>query len=97
MNPIYKTITGIIVCLFSHYLYAQPGKVVKPPKINVVKVTSNAAVNAKIHANSNSVFGTAKTHPKYDKKTQAKKGEIKEEDTKKEEPKNRKGKNKKKN
>lgn len=67
--------------LFSNNLPAQHGRITvkQPPRINgVSKATSNAATKAKIHANSNSVFGTSKTHPKYDKKRSSKR-ELKDE------------------
>jgi hypothetical protein len=87
MNLKYKIASLIIPCLLSGYVYAQPGRpaVKQPPRINgVIKATTSASVNAKIHANSNSVFGTNKTHPNYNKKKVAKKDEITQDaDTKK--------------
>ena len=76
MRPIYKLIVISIICLYSYNVSAQPGKIKQPPKISVVKVPN---VNVKVHANSNSVFGTGNTHPNYNKKTPPKKGEIKSE------------------
>ena len=81
MKSLYKIITLITLFLFSNNLPAQHGRIAvkQPPRINgVLKATSNAAAKVKIHANSNSVFGTSKTHPKYDKK-QSPKGELKDE------------------
>lgn len=94
MNLIYKITALCIACIFCYNSYSQPRpNIVKPPKINgVLKATTVANVNAKIHANSNSVFGTSNTHPNYNKKRQEQKSEIKTED----EPKNKKAKKQKK-
>ncbi|HUS02353.1 MAG TPA: hypothetical protein VMY77_11535 [Chitinophagaceae bacterium] len=65
--------------MFSCVAYAQRPNIVKqPPKINgVLKATTNAAMKVKIHANSNSVFGTGNSNNnKYNKKDQLKKEEI---------------------
>ena len=90
MKP-YKLILIIITAFIYGHLAAQSGKIKQPPKVNVVKI-SVTKVNTKIHANSNSVFGTGNTHPNYDKRTPPKKGEIKNN----EEPKKIKAKKKKK-
>ena len=84
-----KTLTKIIIVwtfvLFSDKLSAQPGHglVKQPPKINgAIRAATNAgitAANAKIHANSNSVFGTGNTKPDYNKKNQPKKQDVKSE------------------
>ena len=81
MKTLYKIITIFTLLLFFNNFPAQHVRsaVKQPPRINgVLKATSNAAAKAKIHANSNSVFGTSKTHPKYDKK-KSPKGELKDE------------------
>ena len=81
MKSLYRIIALFTLFLFSNNLPAQHGHatIKQPPRINgVLKATSNATAKAKIHANSNSVFGTSKTHPKYDKK-QPQKGELKDE------------------
>ena len=95
MNLIYKISALFIVCVFSYNSYAQPGRpniVKQPPKINgILKATTTAKVNAKIHANSNSVFTPANTHA--NKKNEQKKSEIK---TEEEVKKNSKGKKQKK-
>ena len=83
MKLIYKTAAFVIACMFSCLTYAQRPNIVKqPPKINgVLKATTNAAINAKIHANSNSVFGTGNGNTnKYNKKNQPKKEDIKKEE-----------------
>jgi hypothetical protein len=82
MKTLFKIITIFTFFLFSNNLLAQPGRgvVKQPPRINgILKATNNATNRVKIHANSNTVIGTSKTHPNYDKK-QAKKGELKEEE-----------------
>lgn len=87
MKTIYKIITLFMAFLISNHLFAQPGRsshinniVKQQPRINgILKATNNANANAKIHANSNSVFGTRNTHPNYNKKDQPKKDEIKDE------------------
>lgn len=97
MKPIFKTAALLISILLSYNSHAQPGRstIKQPPKINgVIKATTNANVNAKIHANSNSVFGASKTHPKYDKKAQPKKSEIKKTDEADKNPKIKKSKKK---
>ena len=71
----------IVFFIISNNLFAQPGHnmVKQPPRINgAVRATANANINAKIHANSNSVFGTGNAHPNYNKKDNPQKGEIKE-------------------
>lgn len=81
MKALYKIITFFTLFLFSNDLLAQHRRIAvkQPPRINgVLKATSNTPAKAKIHANSNSVFGTSKTHPKYDKKLPPK-GELKDE------------------
>ena len=83
MNLLIKTATLAIACLFSYFTYAQPGRgaIKQPPRINgVLKATTNAAVKAKIHANSNSVFGTGTNNAKYNKKEQPKKEAVKKEE-----------------
>ena len=84
MKPICKIIILFMAFLISNHLFAQPGRslhsiqIIKQPRINgMLKTTTNANANAKIHANSNSVFGTGNTHPNYNKKNQPKKDEIK--------------------
>jgi hypothetical protein len=83
-----KTLTKIIIVwtfvLFSDKLSAQPGHglVKQPPKINgAIRAATNAgitAANAKIHANSNSVYGTGSTY----KRTQPKQEEVKKDEIK---------------
>ena len=82
MKLINNTAALFISCMFSCFTYAQRPNIVKqPPKLNgVLKATSNAAMNAKIHANSNSVFGAGNSNNKYNKKTQPKKEGIKKEE-----------------
>ncbi|MEO7291729.1 MAG: hypothetical protein ABIW34_01405 [Ginsengibacter sp.] len=76
MKPIYKIILVYITFLCSTRLFAQPGH-------NIVKQTKGingilkATANARIHANSNSVFGAANNPTNYSKKDQRKKDEIK--------------------
>lgn len=80
MKPLYKIIGLFIAVLFSTTLYAQLGRglVRQPPRITgVTRAASNAAVNARIHANSNSVFGAGNSHPKYNKTEQPAKEEVK--------------------
>ena len=80
MKALYTILAFFMTFIVSADLYSQPGRkaVKQPPRINgVQKATSNATAKAKIHANSNSVFGTGTTHPKYDKKS--KKGELRNE------------------
>ncbi len=57
-----------------------PHKVVKQqPRVSgAISANTHANAKAKIHANSNSVFGSKKTHPNYEKRNQSKKGELKE-------------------
>ena len=78
MKLINKTAALFLACMFSCLTYAQRPNIVKqPPKINgVLKATGNAAMKAKIHANSNSVFGTGNRNNKYNKKDLPKKDEI---------------------
>ena len=81
MKSLYRLIAMFTLFFFSHNLSAQRGRVTvkQPPKINnVLKATNNATAKVKIHANSNSVVGPSKSHPKYDKK-QPPKGELKDE------------------
>jgi hypothetical protein len=84
MKLLIQSAVLFIACLFSCYVYAQPGRpniVKQPPRINgVMKATTNAATNAKIHANSNSVFGTGNGQSNYNKKNQSKGEEIKKEE-----------------
>lgn len=82
MKLINKAAALLLACMFSCFTYAQrPALVKQPPKMNgVLKATTNAAINAKIHANSNSVFGTGNSNNKYTKKNQPKKEVIKKED-----------------
>lgn len=76
MKPIHKIILVYITFLCSTRLFAQPGH-------NFVKQTQGlngilkATANARIHANSNSVFGAANNPTNYSKKDQRKKDEIK--------------------
>lgn len=66
----------MVIFITSNNLFAQPGHnlVKQPSRINgVARAIANANVNAKIHANSNSVFGTGNTHPNYNKKDQSRK------------------------
>jgi len=73
----------------SNYLFAQQG-----PNLNIVKQQQNingilranniANANARMHANSNSVFGTTNSSANYNKKDQPKKEDVNpEEETKK--------------
>lgn len=78
MKVLYNILCLLTAFFTSTTLSAQPGHVIKqPPKINVPKVIANATVNARIHANSNSVFGTGNTHPNYNKKSVPKKDDVK--------------------
>lgn len=67
-------------CFYNNAIAQQVVKSIKqPPKINgVLKATNSAAARVKIHANSNTVVGTSKSHPNYSKK-QKKQAEAKEE------------------
>jgi hypothetical protein len=58
-----------------------PHKVVKQqPRVSgAISANTHANAKAKIHANSNSVFGSKKTHPNYEKRNQSKKVVIKTE------------------
>lgn len=83
MKLINKTAALFLACMFSCLTYAQRPNIVKqPPKINgVLKATTNAAMKVKIHANSNSVYGTGNNNTnKYNKKNPPKKDEIKKEE-----------------
>ena len=82
MKTLFKIISIFTFFLFSNNLLAQPGRnvVKQPPRINgILKATNNATARVKIHANSNSVFGSKKTHPNYEKRNQSKKVVIKTE------------------
>ena len=78
MKAIYKIIGFFTIMLLSNQLFSQ-----RVHTNNIVKQTQGingivrATSNARIHANSNSVFGTIKTQPNYDNKDQPKKDEIK--------------------
>ena len=70
MKKFYTLCVLIVLC---NIAIAQPGRNIKqPPKIKGVP-TAISNTKVKIHANSNSVYGTAKTHPNYSKKPTPKK------------------------
>jgi hypothetical protein len=80
MKPIYRFLIVCITLLSCAKLFAQPAKnIVKQTQVvnGILKATANANSNARIHANSNSVFGTANNHPSESNKDQPKKNEIK--------------------
>jgi hypothetical protein len=82
MKPLNKIISLFIVLLITINLSAQPrhGMVKPPPRINsAARAAVNASINARLHANSNSVFGIGNTHPNYSKKEEPKQEEIKDE------------------
>ena len=89
MKTLNKIITILILYLISNNLFAQPGHgmIKQPPRINgAMRGVTNASVNARIHANSNSVFGIGNSHPNYNKKEEPKKEERKDDgETKKKE------------
>ncbi len=69
--------TNFLIVLFtiliSYNTLGQPGR-----NKNFVKLPQRMPISKpKIHANSNSVFGTGNTHPKYNNKAQPKNEEIK--------------------
>ncbi len=68
------------ICFCNNALAQSGGKIIKQsPRINgVLKATNSATAKVKIHANSNTVVGTGKTHPNYSKK-QKKQAELKDE------------------
>ncbi len=61
-----KIISLFIILLFNHLVFAQQQK---PGKNNTKEQQKKPNTKAKIHANSNSVYGSSDTHPKYIKKT----------------------------
>ena len=65
-----------IILLFNHLVFAQQHK---PSKNNTKEQQKKPNTKAKIHANSNSVYGSSDTHPKYIKKTIPAKGKNKKE------------------
>jgi hypothetical protein len=79
MKTICKPLLSLVVFLISTYLFAQKG-----PNLNIVKHTqninailrANGIANARIHANSNSVFGTTNSSTNYTKKDPPKKEEV---------------------
>ena len=80
-----KTLNTIIAIFMALLIYknvpAQPGRgmVKPPPRINgAIRAIANSSIQARIHANSNSVFGTGNTHANYTKKEEPKKEEIKD-------------------
>ena len=80
MKPIYKIIFVCITFFCCIDLFAQPRhNIVKQTQgINrILNAAANANVNARIHANSNSVFGAANNPPSYNRKDQPKNDEIK--------------------
>lgn len=81
MKTFYLFIVFFLSFCFCNTALAQlGGKIIKqPPRINgVVKATNSATAKIKIHANSNTIVGTNKTHPNYSKK-QKKQAEVKDE------------------
>lgn len=88
MKAKYKCILVLIGFLISNHIYAQPvrsghinNSVKKQPTIKLQTGTNGirkASINAKIHANSNSVFGNGNTHPYYNNKNKPGKNEGKE-------------------
>ena len=81
MKTLYAILYLVTAFFAGNVVLAQPGHGIKPPpKINVPnipRVITNANVNTRIHANSNSVFGTGNTHPNYNKKTEPNKETVK--------------------
>ena len=82
MKVIYKIIGFFSAILISDHLFSQPvhtNNIVKQTQVinGILRATSNANSNVKLHANSNSVFGTSKTHPNYNNKDRPEKNEIK--------------------
>ncbi len=73
----------MIVFIITNNSFAQSGHNnigKQPPKINgIPKAISNANVNAKIHANSNSVVGAGNSQSNYNKTEPPKKEAIREE------------------
>jgi hypothetical protein len=100
MQTLIKFIALFTALLIGYTLSAQPGRglVRQPPRINgAARAAANAGINAaRIHANSNSVFGTGNTHPNYTKKEEPKKEEINKEELKEGDIKKNKGKKQKK-
>ena len=87
MKTLAKIIISGILIMYSHTLQAQPGRglVKQPPRIPAaIRIPTNASINAtakaKIHANSNSVYGTGGAVYKKDapKKEQVKQDAIKD-------------------
>gem|GEM_PF-3869741 len=88
MKTIFKPILLLILFLITNYLFAQQGHnlniVNQQQNINVILRANNIAnANARIHANSNSVFGTTNSSVNYNKKDHPKKEELKPEETRK--------------
>ncbi len=81
MKTIYKYVGLVTAILISNYLSAQPGHGLnigkQQPRIN--GILNNVNSNARIHANSNSVFVTNNYAANYNKRDQSKKEEGKEE------------------
>jgi hypothetical protein len=71
-----KIISLFIILLFNHLVFAQQQK---PGKNNTKEQQKKPNTKAKIHANSNSVYGSSDTHPKYIKETIPTKGKSKRE------------------
>ena len=75
MKMIYKPIVLLLTILISNYIYAQQGA-------DNLRANTVTNANAKVHANSNSIFGTNNSLSSY-KKDQPKKEEEKPEEEKK--------------
>jgi len=71
-----KIISLFIILLFNHLVFAQQQK---PGKNNTKEQQKKPNNKAKIHANSNSVYRSSDTHPKYFKKTTPAKDKSKRE------------------
>ena len=93
MKAIYKIIIVCTALLSIADLFAQPGRNIAKQSQGINGIL-RATANARIHANSNSVFGMGNNHSNYSNKDQTKKNEIKPD---KEIQKNNKTKNKKNN
>ncbi len=65
----------LFIILFSNSTLGQQGR----NKTFVKQLPKMSTSKPKIHANSNSVFGTGNTHPKYNKETIPAKGKRKRE------------------
>ena len=71
-----KIISLFIILFFNHLVFAQQQK---PAKNHTKEQQKKPNAKAKNHANSNSVYRSSDTHPKYIKKTIPAKGKSKRE------------------